>query len=60
MVLKNDPDASGVKGEKNYSTYNQIIWSQNEDGTVSQLWETYDQNDKLVKAIFLGIYHRKE
>jgi len=60
MVLKSDPDSSGVKGKNNDSTYNQITWSQNEDGTVSQLWETYDQNDKPVKTVFLGIYHRKE
>jgi hypothetical protein len=60
MVLKSDPDTLGVKGKKNESTYNQITWTQNEDGTVSQLWEKYDQNDKLIKTVFLGIYHRKE
>jgi hypothetical protein len=60
MVLKSDPDTSGTKGKKNGSYYNQITWSQNEDGTVSQLWETYNQNDKPIKTIFSGIYHRKE
>jgi len=60
MVLKSDPEAAGVSGKKNDSAYNQITWTQNEDGTVSQLWETYDQYDKLVKTVFLGIYHRKE
>ena len=60
MVLKSDLGTSGVKGENTDTYYNQITWSQNEDGTVSQLWEKYDKNDKLVKTIFLGIYHRKE
>lgn len=56
MVLKSDM----VKGKKNDSYYNQITWSQNEDGTVSQLWEKYHKKDKLVQTVFLGIYHRKE
>jgi len=59
MVLKSDSGTSGVKGENTHTYYNQITWSQNEDGTVSQLWERYDKNDKLVKTVFLGIYHRK-
>lgn len=60
MILKSEPEAFGVKGEKNDWYYNQITWSQNEDGTVSQLWELYDKNNRFVKTIFLGIYHRKE
>lgn len=40
--------------------YNQITWSPECDGTVSQLWEIYDGEDRLINTAFLGIYHRKE
>lgn len=39
--------------------YNQITWSPNEDGTVSQLWEIFDREDTLLQTAFPGIYHRK-
>lgn len=55
MVLKGD-----LKKEKEQWVYDQITWSQNQDGTVSQLWEVFDKNDKRIKTLFLGIYHRKE
>lgn len=48
-----------IKGKKmNY--YNQITWVANEDGTVTQLWEIYGINNKLLRTIFKGIYHRKK
>lgn len=54
MILKSDV----IQGKKtNY--YNQITWSKNEDGTVSQLWEIYSEKNKLLKTVFLGIYHKK-
>lgn len=55
MVLKGD-----LKKGKEQGVYDQITWSQNQDGTVSQLWEVLDKNDKRVKTLFLGIYHRKD
>jgi hypothetical protein len=55
MVLKSDM----IKGQKVDYYYNQITWSQNEDGTVTQLWEIYDNTDKLLKMLFKGIYNKK-
>ena len=43
--------------DSNY--YNQITWSENEDGTVTQHWEVFDQYNKPVRTLFKGIYHRK-
>jgi hypothetical protein len=48
-----------IKGQKVDYYYNQITWSQNEDGTVTQLWEIYDNTDKLLKMLFKGIYNKK-
>lgn len=39
---------------------NQITWTPNEDGTVSQLWEIYDKNGNILQTAFLGIYQRVE
>ena len=55
MVLKSNI----IKGKKmNY--YNQIAWTPNQDGTVTQLWELYDVNKNLLHTLFKGIYHPKE
>lgn len=54
MVLK----GSLIKGKK-MDYYNQITWTPNEDGTVTQLWEIYGVNHKLLRTIFKGIYHKK-
>jgi len=55
MVLKSELQ----KGVKVDWYYNQITWTPNEDGTVSQLWEIYDNNDTLLQTAFLGIYQRR-
>lgn len=55
MILKSDL----LKGQKVEYYYNQIVWEKNEDGTVSQLWEVYDDKNQLLKTLFMGIYHRK-
>ena len=39
---------------------NQITWSPREDGAVSQLWQMFDEENKLLQTAFLGIYHRKK
>lgn len=46
------------KGEKGYY-YNQITWTQNEDGSVTQLWEIYDPEGNLLSSAFEGIYRKK-
>lgn len=55
MVLKSEL----TKGEKVDFYYNQIAWSQNKDGTVTQLWEVYDESGNRLNTVFKGIYHRK-
>lgn len=55
MILKSD-----LVKDKNDNLYsNQITWSKNEDGTVSQLWEIIDKNNQPIKSVFLGIYNRR-
>lgn len=56
MVLKSEL----LKSPKGDEYYNQITWSKNEDGTVTQLWEAYAPGGALLKTLFKGIYHRKE
>lgn len=53
MVLKSDLIESS-KG--NY--YNQITWTKNEDGTVTQLWVILNEKDEIIRTDFEGIYHK--
>lgn len=55
MVLKSEL----AKGKKVELYYNQITWSENKNGTVTQLWEVYDDSGKLLNTVFKGIYYRK-
>jgi len=41
---------------KNY--YNQISWIQNEDGSITQLWEIYDEHYIKISEVFKGIYKK--
>ncbi len=54
MILKSEL----IKGKK-ATYYNQVTWTPNQDGTVTQLWELYDKNEVLLRTLFKGIYHRK-
>ncbi|MCM4156282.1 hypothetical protein [Gramella sp. AN32] len=54
MVLKSQL-TSGKKG--NY--FNQITWTKNSDGSVTQLWELLDTEGKLISETFEGIYKKK-
>ena len=56
MILKSDLN----KGQKGVFFYNQIRWTKNSDGTVTQLWESYEENGKLIQTLFKGIYKSKE
>lgn len=39
--------------------YNQITWSKNQDGSVTQLWQVFDASNKPLRTLFKGIYHKK-
>lgn len=41
---------------KNY--YNQISWIQNDDGSITQLWEIYDEHSIKISEVFQGIYKK--
>lgn len=48
-----------TKGEKgNY--YNRISWTKNENGSVTQLWEILDTEEKPTSVAFEGIYKPKQ
>jgi len=53
MILKSELVA-GQQGKY----YNQISWTPNDDGTVTQLWEAYDADENLLQTLFRGIYHK--
>ena len=55
MVLKSDL----VPGKKVDFYYNQITWTNNPDGTVTQTWEVFDQAGKKLGLLFKGVYKRK-
>jgi hypothetical protein len=38
--------------------YHQITWTPNEDGTVTQRWDVFDEQSKLLNTAFLGIYKK--
>ncbi|WP_020570792.1 hypothetical protein [Neolewinella persica] len=40
--------------------YNEITWTANEDGTVTQKWDIVGTDGTLLQVAFLGIYRRKE
>ena len=54
MTLKSELK-KGKKGEY----YNQITWTKNEDGSVTQDWEVYDSQGNLLNEAFKGIYRKK-
>ncbi|WP_440122551.1 hypothetical protein [Tenacibaculum sp. Ill] len=54
MTLKSDL----VKNEKgNY--YNQITWTKNKDGSVTQVWNFLNEDLKKTKEVFRGIYKKQ-
>ncbi len=53
--------SSGFKpGKSGKLQKNRITWSQNEDGTVTQLWEILNEDLETIASVFEGIYKRKE
>lgn len=55
MILK----SKLTKGTKVDWYYNQITWTNNNDGTVTQTWEILDKNAHLLNTVFVGIYKKK-
>lgn len=47
------------EGPQGGKFYNQISWSPNTEGTVSQVWEIYNDEGALLQTLFKGIYQRK-
>ncbi len=48
-----------VEGERIDFFYNQITWTDNEDGTVTQQWDILDKFGSVLTTSFIGIYKRK-
>lgn len=53
MVLKSEL----IKGT-NRKYYNKITWTPNIDGSITQLWDIYNENDIKISDVFKGIYKK--
>ncbi len=53
MILKSDL----VQGDQG-KYYNQITWQLNEDESVTQTWELFNEGGKLIQQAFKGIYKK--
>ena len=53
MILK----SSLIKSKKG-DYYNQITWSKNTDGTVTQVWDLVNEKNVILKELFRGIYKK--
>lgn len=53
MTLKSEL----IKSEKG-NFYNQITWTKNSDGSVTQVWDYLDENHQKLKEVFRGIYKK--
>jgi len=42
----------------NKKYYNQISWTKNEDGSITQLWQIFNENDLKISEVFQGIYKK--
>lgn len=56
MILKSELK----KGQKVALYYDQINWELQNDGSVVQLWEIFDDKGKLLQTAFKGIYRKKK
>lgn len=54
MVLKSE-----LTTGKNGVFYHQISWIKNDNGTITQLWETFDNHDVKLSEPFKGIYKKR-
>lgn len=53
MILKSE-----LQKNKNGNFYNQITWVKNDDGTVTQIWDIFDEKGKNTKELFRGKYKK--
>lgn len=53
MILKSDI----IQGSKT-KYYNKISWTLNNDYSITQLWEIYNENDAKISEVFYGIYKK--
>jgi len=53
MILKSEL----VEGQKG-KYYNQITWTKNEDGSVTQVWNIFNEKNKMTQEAFRGIYKK--
>ena len=54
MILKSE----AVKNKKG-DYYNKITWTKKSDGSVEQLWQIVDINDKILSESFKGLYKKE-
>lgn len=66
LRLKGNPNedgamvmTSGMVKNPDGDYYNQITWTPNEDGTVTQLWVILNQKKEVINTLFRGIYEKK-
>ena len=55
MVMRSDL----IKRQKGQKYYNQITWVNNSDGTVSQIWEVFGEQNQFLQLAFHGVYKKK-
>lgn len=55
MILKSELQR-GKKGQY----YNQITWTENQDGSVIQHWQILDSQGNFLSNVFKGIYRKKQ
>jgi hypothetical protein len=48
-----------LPGKKVKWYYNQITWTKNSDGSVTQLWEIFDKKNRRISVAFKGLYKQK-
>ena len=56
MVMKSELQP----GKKVDFYYNQISWTKNQDGSVTQIWDIFSKEGAFLARLFKGIYKKKE
>lgn len=56
MTLK----SNSTPGQKVDYYYHQVVWTRNEDDSVTQKWTLHDQEGEEISLAFLGIYRKKK
>lgn len=39
--------------------FNQVTWTKNKDGSVTQIWENLNKKNEVIREVFRGIYRKK-